>query len=56
MFGAPHTTLGRLTFAFISFVYLLVAVPLEERALLARHGDSYRRGPNPASAGACSPA
>ncbi len=42
-FGAPQMTLGRLTFAFISFVYLLVAVPLEERALLARHGDSYRR-------------
>jgi protein-S-isoprenylcysteine O-methyltransferase Ste14 len=42
-FGAPQMTLGRLTFAFISFVYLLVAIPLEERALVARHGESYRR-------------
>jgi protein-S-isoprenylcysteine O-methyltransferase Ste14 len=35
-------TLGRLTFAFISFVYVLLAIPLEERALLERHGASYR--------------
>lgn len=42
-FGAPEMTLGRLTFAFISFVYLVVAVPLEERALLRRHGESYRQ-------------
>lgn len=42
-FGAPQMTLGRLTFAFISFVYLLVAIPFEERALVQRHGASYRR-------------
>ena len=42
-FGVPEMTLGRLTFAFISFVYLLVAIPFEERALVQRHGASYRR-------------
>lgn len=42
-FGAPEMTVGRLSFSLISFVYLLVAIPLEERALVARHGATYRK-------------
>jgi protein-S-isoprenylcysteine O-methyltransferase Ste14 len=45
-FGAAHMTGDRLIFAGISTLYLLIAMPLEERALLMSLGaayDSYRR-------------
>ena len=33
----------RLVFASISFLYLLIAVPFEERSLIGRFGDQYLR-------------
>lgn len=41
--AAPTMTAGRLLFAVMSSGYLLLAIPWEERALLRRHGDEYRR-------------
>ncbi|HXG89963.1 MAG TPA: hypothetical protein VNJ02_16670 [Vicinamibacterales bacterium] len=43
VFGAPTMTSDRLLFATISSVYLLLAIPLEERSLIAVHGNDYRR-------------
>jgi protein-S-isoprenylcysteine O-methyltransferase Ste14 len=43
VWSSPHMTWGRVAFAAISSAYLLVAIPWEERALEARHGDGYRR-------------
>jgi protein-S-isoprenylcysteine O-methyltransferase Ste14 len=43
VFGAPEMTGTRLVFAIASTLYLVVAVPLEERALVARFGNEYRR-------------
>ncbi len=43
VFGVPHMTATRLAFAVISTVYLVVAVPFEERALLQTFGDEYGR-------------
>ena len=43
VFGVPHMTATRLTFAVISSVYLVVAIPFEERSLVEIFGDEYRR-------------
>jgi protein-S-isoprenylcysteine O-methyltransferase Ste14 len=42
-FGAGHLTGDRLAFAAISSIYLLVAVPWEERSLMQSFGDDYAR-------------
>lgn len=42
VFGAPHMTLTRLSFAVISSLYLALAVPFEERSLIELFGDDYR--------------
>ena len=42
-FGPAHMTLDRLMFAVISAVYLVVAMPIEERALLRSFGKTYAR-------------
>lgn len=39
----PTMTSGRLLFSIVSTLYLLIAIPLEERTLVALHGDEYRR-------------
>lgn len=39
----PLMTGGRLTFAAISSLYLLLAIPWEERSLIEQYGDAYRR-------------
>lgn len=41
--AAPTMTAGRLLFAVMSSGYLVLAIPWEERALIGRHGDDYRR-------------
>jgi protein-S-isoprenylcysteine O-methyltransferase Ste14 len=41
-FGAPAMTGTRLSFAVISTAYLLLAIPFEERSLIALFGDEYR--------------
>jgi methanethiol S-methyltransferase len=41
VWGVPHVSAGRLTFAIISTLYLLVAIPLEERSLRERFGAGY---------------
>ena len=43
LFAAPHMTADRLAFAAISSVYLLVAIPWEERSLLRAFGEPYAR-------------
>jgi len=40
-FGAAHMTGDRLIFAGISTFYLVIAVPFEERSLVASFGDEY---------------
>jgi protein-S-isoprenylcysteine O-methyltransferase Ste14 len=42
VFGAPTMTGGRLLFAGISTLYLIVAIPFEERGLQAEFGQAYR--------------
>jgi protein-S-isoprenylcysteine O-methyltransferase Ste14 len=42
VFGAPQMTADRLAFAAISSAYLMIAIPWEERSLVASLGDSYR--------------
>ena len=42
VFGTPHMTMTRLTFAVISTAYLAIAIPLEERALIGAFGAEYR--------------
>jgi protein-S-isoprenylcysteine O-methyltransferase Ste14 len=42
-FGPAHLTLDRLMFAGISAVYLVVAMPIEERALRRSFGETYAR-------------
>ncbi len=39
----PVMTSGRLTFAAITTAYLVLAIPWEERALIARHGAFYQQ-------------
>ncbi len=41
--AAPAMTAGRALFAGISTLYLVVAIPLEERSLVQAHGEDYRR-------------
>jgi protein-S-isoprenylcysteine O-methyltransferase Ste14 len=43
VFGTPHMTGDRLAFAIVSTMYLMVAVPLEERSLRRSFGDAYVR-------------
>jgi len=43
VFGSPHMTGDRLAFAVITTIYLVAAVPWEERALTRSFGDQYRR-------------
>jgi methanethiol S-methyltransferase len=42
VFGAPTMTLNRLLFATISSAYLVLAIPWEEKSLIAAHGEAYR--------------
>jgi methanethiol S-methyltransferase len=42
-FGAPHMTGDRLLFAAVTSLYLVVAIPWEERSLEAAFGDAYRQ-------------
>jgi protein-S-isoprenylcysteine O-methyltransferase Ste14 len=42
-FAAAHMTGDRLTFAAITTIYLLIAVPWEERSLRRTYGESYAR-------------
>ena len=42
VFGAPTMTANRLLFAAVSSLYLILAIPWEERSLVAAHGDQYR--------------
>lgn len=43
VFGAAHMTGDRLTFAAVTTLYLVVAIPLEERSLRRAFGDDYLR-------------
>jgi protein-S-isoprenylcysteine O-methyltransferase Ste14 len=43
VFGAAHMTRDRLFFAAISSLYLVLAIPWEERSLVAAFGDEYSR-------------
>jgi methanethiol S-methyltransferase len=43
VFGAAHMTADRLTFAAITTIYLVVAIPWEERSLLGVYGEAYAR-------------
>ncbi len=43
VFCAPTMTMTRLVFAAVSSVYLLVAIPFEERSLLLSSGGAYER-------------
>jgi protein-S-isoprenylcysteine O-methyltransferase Ste14 len=42
VFGTPALTANRLLFAVISSLYLILAIPWEEKSLVAAHGDQYR--------------
>jgi protein-S-isoprenylcysteine O-methyltransferase Ste14 len=42
VFGTPAMTANRLLFATLSAVYLILAIPWEEKSLGAAHGDRYR--------------
>ena len=41
VFGTPHMTATRLTFAIVSTLYLAIAIPLEEQALVRTFGARY---------------
>ena len=43
VFGAPHMTGDRFTFAVVSTIYLAIAIPFEERGLDALFGPAYGR-------------
>jgi protein-S-isoprenylcysteine O-methyltransferase Ste14 len=43
VFAVPHMTATRLVFAVVSSIYVLMAIPLEERSLLVTTGGSYER-------------
>jgi methanethiol S-methyltransferase len=43
VFGAAHLTGDRLVFAVLTSIYLVVAVPFEERSLRRSFGDEYAR-------------
>lgn len=40
--GTPTMTMTRATFAVTSIAYLVIALPFEERGLIAEYGDAYR--------------
>ena len=42
VFATPHMTMTRFTFAILSTGYLAIAIPFEERSLLAVFGPRYR--------------
>jgi methanethiol S-methyltransferase len=42
VFAVPTMTMTRLVFAVVSCVYVLIAIPFEERSLLRSAGDAYR--------------
>jgi protein-S-isoprenylcysteine O-methyltransferase Ste14 len=42
VFAVPTMTMTRLVFAVVSSVYVLIAIPFEERSLLRSAGDGYR--------------
>lgn len=42
VFGVPHMTATRFVFAVVSTLYLIVAIPFEERSLVEAFGDEYR--------------
>jgi protein-S-isoprenylcysteine O-methyltransferase Ste14 len=42
VFGTANMTANRLVFAVISTAYLILAIPWEERSLVAAHGGQYR--------------
>jgi protein-S-isoprenylcysteine O-methyltransferase Ste14 len=42
VFATPAMTANRLLFAAISSAYLILAIPWEEKSLVAAHGDRYR--------------
>lgn len=42
VFASPTMTMTRMVFAVTSSVYLLIAIPFEERSLMATTGDAYR--------------
>lgn len=42
VFGAPTMTWGRVLFATISSLYLILAIPFEERSLIEAFGERYR--------------
>jgi protein-S-isoprenylcysteine O-methyltransferase Ste14 len=42
VFATPHMTFTRLEFAVVTSLYLALAIPLEERALINTFGESYR--------------
>jgi protein-S-isoprenylcysteine O-methyltransferase Ste14 len=37
----PHMTVGHLTFAIVTTVYMIAAIQIEERDLVAHHGEKY---------------
>src|SRR5262249_29983084 len=41
VFAAPHMTGDRLVFAAMTTIYLVIAIPWEERSLRAEFGDAY---------------
>ena len=43
VFGAAHMTGDRLAFASLTTIYLVVAIPWEERSLRRSFGDEYAR-------------
>ena len=43
VFGSPHMTADRLAFAAFTVAYLAIAIPWEERGLLASFGAEYER-------------
>jgi protein-S-isoprenylcysteine O-methyltransferase Ste14 len=42
VFATPAMTISRLLFAVISTLYLIAAIPLEERSLVEAYGEKYR--------------
>jgi protein-S-isoprenylcysteine O-methyltransferase Ste14 len=42
VFGTPTLTTNRLVFAVVSSAYLILAIPWEEKSLVAAHGGRYR--------------
>jgi protein-S-isoprenylcysteine O-methyltransferase Ste14 len=43
VFGAAHMTGDRLAFAALTTLYLVIAIPWEERSLVKSFGEDYRR-------------